>query len=333
MIECSSLLALTIIADYIFADPKNKFHPVRFIGNIIQYIETVLIRIGFTNFLGGITLLTLSLTVVLSLIFILYFISLKTLYPLHFILLLFLFYSSIGFRSLILYANEITTKLRNNKLELARATLSNIVGRDVTGLDQTGIATAAIESVSENFVDGILSPIFWFLAGCFVGHYFTLHLIFGITFVYLFRVTNTLDSMVGYKNKKYEMFGKASARFDDLLNFIPARLSILIIPLSAFFLGMDAKSSLRISLRDRLKHTSPNAAHPESSVAGALNIRLGGPTQYSSRIVKKQWLGEEFNEATINDIISATKLINVASIISTVLGITLFLLWGFLNGF
>ena len=320
MISSALLLLLSVGADYLFADPQYKLHPVRLIGNIIGKTENGLRRIGLNRFGGGIILLLFSLFIVISCVVLLYFISVQFVEPLTFLLLLFLFYSAIGFRSLLLYSKEIAKHLRSKNFKLAKQSLSNIVGRDVELLDETEIIKATIESVAENFVDGILSPIFWFTIGSVIGNYFQLQLLFGISFVYLYRITNTLDSMVGYRNEKYELFGKASAWFDDILNFIPARLSVIIISFSAMLIGLDAKSSLRIAKKDRLNHTSPNSAHSESAVAGALNVKLGGSVYYPFGVVHKKHIGKEFKCASLTDIINASKLIGLSAIVSTIFG-------------
>ncbi len=127
--------------------------------------------------------------------------------------------------------------------------------------------------------------------------------------------------MVGYRNEKYELFGKVSARFDDILNYIPARLSIFIISFSAMLIGFDAKSSLRIAKRDRLNHTSPNSAHPESAVAGALNVKLGGSVYYPFGVVHKKHIGNEFEFASLIDMMNASKLLGLSAIISTMVGL------------
>ncbi len=326
MISSAFLLLLSVGADFLFADPQYKLHPVRLIGNIIIKIENGLRRIGLNGFWGGVILISFSLSAVLSIVVLLYFLFLIFFQPLILPLLLFLFYSAIGFRGLLLYLKEITKHLQNKNINHAKKSLSNIVGRDVELLNEPEIIKATIESVAENFVDGILSPIFWFTIGSFIGNYFQLQLLFGISFVYIYRVTNTLDSMVGYRNEKYELFGKVSAIFDDILNYIPARLSVFIISFSAMLIGFDAKSSLKIARRDRFNHASPNSAHPESAVAGALNVKLGGSVYYPFGVVHKKYIGNEYKCASFTDIINASKLLGLSAIISTMVGFLILVL-------
>jgi len=324
MTDSIILLTLSVLGDFIFADPEYKFHPVRVIGKIILSIEKLLFKIKLNNILGG-TLLTLfSNLIVVFIIFLLSFISLNINYYLHFALLIFFLYSAIGFESLVHYSKTIFQLLKSNEIDSARKVLANIVGRETSELNKTEIIKATIESISENFVDGILSPIFWFVIGSNIGAFFNSHLLFGILFVYFYRTTNTLDSIVGYRNKKYELFGKPSAKLDDILNFIPARISILIISFSAILVNLDAKKSFTIALRDRLKHKSPNSAHPESATAGALNIKLGGPTKYSFGLTKKEWLGKEFRNVLLDDLLKTIRLMNVAVLVTLLLGILVF---------
>ncbi len=176
MISSALLLFLSAGADFLFADPQYKLHPVRLIGNIILIIENGLRRIGLNGFWGGAILLLLSLSVAISIVVSLYFVLVLFFQPLVFLSLLFLFYSAIGFRGLLLYSKEIAKHLQNKNLNKAKQSLSNIVGRDVELLNEIEIIKATIESVAENFVDGILSPIFWFTIGSFVGDYFHLQL-------------------------------------------------------------------------------------------------------------------------------------------------------------
>ena len=321
MIEATSILLLAALADYLIADPEYNFHPVRIIGYIISKIECGLYSIGLNAFGGGVLLLLFSNVIVITIISSIYLFVIFTNHILSLFAVAFFLYSAIGFKSLLLYANKIYLQIKNNEIYKARKTLINIVGRDVTSLNEEEIVKATIESVAENFVDGFLSPIFWFCIGVFVGSFGELQLLLGIVFAYIYRVTNTLDSMVGYRNKKYELFGKASAKFDDLLNYITARASIPIISLAAFLINADWKESIGIAIQDRLKHKSPNSAHPESAVAGALNVKLGGATYYSFGIVEKKWLGEKFNYPKVNDLNRAVKLITVSALISLLIGI------------
>ncbi len=314
MIELHFLLPIAVVADFLFADPQYRLHPIRIIGHIIHRIELYLQSIGLNGLFGGVLLFLFSNLIVLSLLYGILDVALYVGNIFYLFIVTFFLYSAIGFESLLQYARKISYLLSKNEVGKARETLSNIVGRDVTELNETEIIKAAIESVSENYVDGFLAPIFWFAVGFWVGSYFELQIPFSLLSIYLYKATNTLDSMVGYRNIKYELFGKASAKFDDLLNFIPARLSVFVISTTALFVGLDAKSSCLIAKQDRLKHSSPNSAHSESAVAGALNIRLGGPTHYSFGLVNKPYLAERFQNPHLRDLIKSVRLIKGSAV-------------------
>ncbi|NIQ91600.1 MAG: cobalamin biosynthesis protein, partial [Deltaproteobacteria bacterium] len=179
-------------------------------------------------------------------------------------------------------------------LTQARTELQKIVGRDTSNLNSEGVARGAVESVAENFVDGVLSPIFWYSLIAVFSHLFgcPAPAAAGVVGMFAFKTISTLDSMVGYRRQHYLLFGRPAARLDDWANFLPARLSLIILSIGAVLSGEKAWAGWKTSRRDRLKHPSPNAGHSESFVAGALGIRLGGPTVYQEETVEKPWLGD-----------------------------------------
>jgi adenosylcobinamide-phosphate synthase len=183
-------------------------------------------------------------------------------------------------------------------LTQARTELQKIVGRDTSNLNPEGVARGAVESVAENFVDGVLSPMFWYSLIAVFSHVFgcPAPAAAGIVGMLSFKAISTLDSMVGYRSGHYLFFGRPAARLDDLANFLPARLSLIILSIGAVLSGEKAWAGWNISRRDRLKHPSPNAGHSESFVAGALGIKLGGPTVYQEHTVDKPWLGDADEE-------------------------------------
>ena len=192
-----------------------------------------------------------------------------------------------------------------------------IVGRDVRSLDKQGVSRAGVETLAENFVDGFLSPLFWFLSGGFLGGLFALpQVITAVGFMLGFKVVNTLDSMVGYRDERFFNMGWAGAKLDDLMNFLPARISLFILFLGASVSGLHPVDGLRVAVRDRLKHDSPNAAHPESFAAGALRVRLGGPATYGKGMRNKPWLGEEYPDPSPGHVRKAGLLIQCSAWIS-----------------
>jgi len=202
---------------------------------------------------------------------------------------------------------------RNKKLDNSRRAVSLIVGRDTAGLDETGVTKAAVETVAENTSDGIIAPLFYMILG-------------GGALSVMYKAVNTLDSMLGYKNDKYMHFGSASAIQDDYWNFIPSRLSALLICASAFCLKMDHKNAFRIWKRDRLKHESPNSAQTESACAGALDIQLAGDASYFGHIKHKDTIGDPIRPVDKEDIKRACWLMYASTFIMILIGSVLRLL-------
>ena len=193
-------------------------------------------------------------------------------------------------------------------IENSRKYLSWIVGRDTKELSFEKIDKAVVETVAENTSDGVVAPLIFMAVG-------------GAPLAFLYKGVNTLDSMVGYKNDRYLYFGRASAKLDDLLNFIPARLTGLAMCLGAFFTGLDWRTAFRIYRRDRKNHSSPNSAHPESACAGALNIQLGGDAYYFGKLYRKKTIGDDTRPVNSGDIKLAIRLMYAASVICLVLAL------------
>jgi len=198
--------------------------------------------------------------------------------------------------------------LRERKLEKARAAVSMIVGRDTGCLDEEGVAKAAIETVAENTSDGVIAPMLYTAVG-------------GPVLGFLYKAINTMDSMIGYKNDKYIYFGRAAAKLDDLVNFIPARISACLM-IAASCLGgkeFSGKGACRIYIRDRRNHASPNSAQTESVCAGALGIRLAGDASYFGKIVKKPYIGDAVRAVEYEDIRRANRLMYLTAWFSEIL--------------
>ena len=311
MTHAVSILLLAFALDLLLGDPPFRFHPVRLMGVAIGVLEKVLLRLGLSGLVGGTLLVSgligLSIGTYATTRFLL-----GVLNPwLASALDLYLIYSSLALTDLIRHALPVGTALDNNDLMEARVTLQGIVGRDTTYLDRSGVARGAVESVAENFVDGVLSPIFWYATGAILCKIlgFTDPTAGAVCLILSFKAINTLDSMVGYRHSHYALFGRPSARLDDLANLLPARVSLVILFLGSLLSGENAQAGWRISLRDRLQHTSPNAGHPESFVAGALGIRLGGPSVYKEKKVDKPWLGDGDEEVGAGHIRRCCRLV------------------------
>ncbi len=199
-------------------------------------------------------------------------------------------------RSLFEHVAAVGRALQADGLAAGRQAVAKIVGRDPETLDEYGVARAAIESLFENFSDGVIAPAFWYL-------------LLGLPGLFAYKTANTLDSMIGHRSPKYLYFGWAAARLDDALNWIPARLTALLIGLAALVLpGARAGAAIRTALADARKHRSLNAGWPEAAAAGALGIALGGPRRYAGTVMNEPWLGEGRARVTIADIGSALTL-------------------------
>ena len=293
MIYAAAILVAALVLDLILGDPPFSFHPVRLIGSTITTLEKLFLRLGWSGLIGG--ALLVSGTVVVSLgLYLAVRSFLDRLHPfLASALDLYLAYSFLALKDLLNHATPVAQALAEGDLNRARTALQKIVGRDTSNLDTQGVARGAVESVAENFVDGVLSPMFWYTFVASFSHLFGCPspAAAGVFGMLTFKVISTLDSMVGYRSDHYLLFGRPAARLDDVANFLPARLSLIILYMGAVFSEERARDGWKIALRDRRKHPSPNAGHPESFVAGTLGIKLGGPAVYQEGIVDKPWLG------------------------------------------
>ena len=293
MNTCIIVLAAAFVVDRVLGDPHYGLHPVRLIGRLIGGLESGIRRLGLDSRFGGTLLLVLTVLAVVV-VYGTARIGLSSLHAAAPVALdIFILYSCIAQRDMERHATPIAKALREGETEKARELVSGIVGRDVSGLDAAGIARAVVESVAEGFLDGFFSPLCWFVAGAAATRLLNMAPLPTATgMVLVYRVVNTLDSMVGYRNERYGRLGWASANADDALNFLPARMALPLMVPAAALCGLDAIAGWRIALRDRLKHASPNSAHTESFAAGALGVRLGGPTLYPHGTVEKPWIGD-----------------------------------------
>jgi adenosylcobinamide-phosphate synthase len=201
--------------------------------------------------------------------------------------------------------------LNEGDLNKARTSLSRIVGRDTANLDEREIVRATVETVAENIVDGIISPLFYALLG-------------GAPLAMAYKAVNTLDSMVGYKNKRYIHFGRAAAKIDDAANYIPARLSVVFLVMAGWVSGHDPVKTWNIAIRDGRKNASPNSGIPEAAVAGALGVRLGGLNCYDSIAVQKPYIGDDSNHLNKLHIKEAIKIAYITSALFVITGAVLF---------
>lgn len=275
-----------VILDLLLGDPRRLPHPVVGIGKMISALEKVLRRLFRDERLGGAVLLVGTVGGVLGSTY-LAVRGARALHPsIGFAVSAWLAYTCLALRSLHLESKLVADRLMAGDLEGARHYLSRIVGRDTEHLNEPEIWRALVETVAENTSDGVIAPLFYLMLG-------------GPALGLAYKAVNTLDSMVGYKNDRYLQFGRASARFDDLANWLPARITGALMVAAAPLAGLSGRNALRIMLRDGGNHSSPNSGIPEAAAAGALGVKLGGANSYFGTIVEKPAIGDMFNELTI----------------------------------
>ncbi|MBN1905867.1 MAG: cobalamin biosynthesis protein CobD [Deltaproteobacteria bacterium] len=310
------ILISGFLFDLILGDPNYRYHPVRIIGRLIELLHYFFkgrsLNMRFSGVLLALVTILISVSVY-SIIIMLFNMAHPTL---TILMNIYFVYSLIALKDLFKHSLPVTEALKNNDLIKARESVAMIVGRDVNSLDEKGVIRAAIETLAENFVDGFLSPVFWYCIGCIIGILIDIDPVFsGVIFLIIFKVASTLDSMVGHKTEELIEIGWAGARLDDLMNFIPARLSLIMLFFGTLFSALHPLSGLKISFRDRLKHDSPNSAHSESFVAGAIRSRLGGPVRYSEGLKEKPWLGAEFPDPELMDINRVIRLLRITALL------------------
>lgn len=219
-------------------------------------------------------------------------------------------YQIFATKSLKVESDRVYIALKDKGLEAGRKAVSMIVGRDTQNLTEEGVTKAAVETVAENTSDGVIAPLFYMLIG-------------GAVLGFTYKAINTMDSMVGYKNDKYQWFGTAAAKLDDVVNFIPARVSAVLMILAAYLTGMDGKNAARIFRRDRFNHKSPNSAQTEAVMAGALDVQLAGDAWYFGKLHKKPTIGDPVREMELLDIRRSHKLLYGTAMLGLILGIIL----------
>ncbi len=272
-----------LLLDALLGDPRWLPHPVQLIGWMALKTEKFFrIVIGHEKTAGVVTVIVVLAVTGISGWGLIHLAGAIHSYGDEAVSVL-LLYTCFASRDLIDHSREVHEALKNEDLDEARKRVGLIVGRDTAGLDEPGVVKAAVESVAENTVDGVTAPLFWAVVAGPLG-------------VLLYKTVNTLDSTFGYKNKRYLYFGWASARLDDLVNWLPARITGGIMVVAAFFCRLSATNAWRVFRRDRNKHTSPNAGQNEAPMAGALGIQLGGPSIYSGRVVVKPAIGDDLHQ-------------------------------------
>ncbi|KAB1439891.1 adenosylcobinamide-phosphate synthase CbiB [Candidatus Galacturonibacter soehngenii] len=304
-------VVLGFILDLIIGDPFGSFHPICAIGNTISFFKKK-IRAFFPSnrvgeLIGGIILCFIVVFLSTIVPFLLLFVGYRIHFNLGFVIETIFCYQILATKSLRTESMKVYDALSDPDLEKARHAVSMIVGRDTSALSKEGIIKASVETVAENTTDGVIAPLFFMMIG-------------GPVFGFFYKAVNTLDSMVGYKNEENLYFGRMSAKLDDVLNFIPARISALLMIAASFLCGYDAKNAWYIFKRDRLKHASPNSAQTESVCAGALNIQLAGNAYYFGKLYEKKTIGDAKKDLEPLDI----KRVNRLMYVTAYLGVLVF---------
>lgn len=300
-------LVLGFFIDLLVGDPRWLYHPVRIIGHGISFLEKHL-RTCFpktekgeqrAGFLLVILICAGSAAVPFGILYLAYRIHLVFGICLEILMC----YQMLAVKSLKDESMRVFEELKKGDLEGARYAVSMIVGRDTRTLDEAGVTKAAVETVAENTSDGIIAPLFYMAIG-------------GPVLMFFYKGVNTMDSMVGYKNEKYLNFGRYAAKFDDIMNYIPARISAWLMIAASYMCGFDGKNAAKIYIRDRYNHASPNSAQTEAVMAGALDIQLAGNAYYFGKLYEKPTIGDNIRPVESQDIQRANRLLYVSAAVA-----------------
>ncbi len=294
------IIGIAYLLDLIFGDPHWLPHPICLIGNTISFLEKKIRKCIKNELLGGGLLVVLVLALSYVLPFTILFALGKWNHILAVVLETYFCYQILAVKSLKTESMKVYYPLVNGDLQQARKYLSYIVGRDTEKLDQKSVIRATVETIAENTTDGVIAPLLFMAIG-------------GAPLAFLYKAINTMDSMIGYKNEKYILFGRCAAKLDDVANFIPARLAAVLMILASGILRLDFRGAVKIFVRDRYQHKSPNSAQTESVCAGALRVQLAGDAFYFGKPVHKPTIGDALREIVPEDIIVTNRLMYVTS--------------------
>ena len=307
MIVDISLIVMAYCLDLLLGDPERWIHPVRLMGKAITVLQKALRHMAHSACAlkwAGLGLWIIVVGGSYSLTYLIIEISNACFGEgIAYLFTLYLAYTTLATKSLKEAAMRVFTPLQQGNLDTARQQLSYIVGRDTAQLDDQHIIRATVETVAENTVDGVIAPLFYLAIG-------------GAPLAIAYKAVNTLDSMVGHRNEKYQSIGYVSAKMDDVANLIPARLAWIVLSCAAFLLRLDGYRALRIGWRDRYQHLSPNSAWSEATVAGALGIQLGGASYYAGECIHKPFIGDQQRPIRPLNIIDSIQLLYTASLLT-----------------
>ena len=295
-------ITLAVALDMLLGDPQWLPHPVRWMGTAIERLEPRFRALACRPLVSGALMVTLLVTSVWIVCLLLVRWPLSVHPVAGIVVQAIMIYACISARSLADAALAVGKALGQSGLVAGRRAVSMIVGRETDRLDEKGVTRAAVETVAENLVDGVVSPLFFAVLG-------------GAPLAMAYKMINTLDSMIGYKNERYLQFGRFAARLDDVANFIPARLSVPVIALAAQLLNGRGRATIATAWQDGRAHASPNAGYPEAAFAGALAMWMGGANHYHGRRVDKPIIGRRYADARPAHIRQACRLMLTTSLL------------------
>jgi adenosylcobinamide-phosphate synthase len=304
-------LGFAVLVDLAVGDPTYRWHPIRLIGRTLTAFENGLRRLGADGYIGGIALFAVLAVIwpggLSAVVLAAGLLSSWIGWFIHG----FIVYSLLALGDLLRHVWRVEQALARNDLATARAEIGHLVGRDTEVMDAAACRRAAVESLSENLTDGFTSPLFWYLIG-------------GLPGLVLFKVVSTMDSMVGYKTPRYLEFGWCGARLDDAMNYLPARLTWLLIGgVAAVLPRLSGRKALIVGLRQHSVLPGPNSGWSEAATAGAIQRRLVGPIWMQRRLVTDTWLGDVTDPplTTHDDVTLALVLVTVSGIVAAAISI------------
>ena len=303
-------------ADLFIGDPYWLFHPVRWIGQFILFLESRLLKPESASKQKTKGLILLLLVSGVS--FVIPFVILKLAFGVHTLLGLFIesfmIYQIFATKCLDVETKKVYIALKNGDIREARKAISFLVSRDTDDMSVEDIIKASIETIAENLGDGVIAPMFFVVIG-------------GAPLGWYYKSVNTLDSMVGYKNDKFNYYGYCSAKWDDVLNYIPARLTAIFILMAGFVLRFNLRNGIAMLKRDKNNHASPNSAYPESAAAGLLDIQLGGKASYFGEVSLKPTMGDANKKLEVNDLYKIKQLLYTTSVIGLFVLLSIKSIW------
>lgn len=313
-------LILAIFIDWALGDPPKWPHPIVYMGKWIKFLENNIRKnLNSRMKIGGFLLVILAIGAVILLSKLILAIAININLYLYYAIYVYLIYASLAGKCLkdevmkIYKSIDLKEDIRETRIKIGY-----LVGRDTSELTEKEIIRASVETAAENIIDGVLAPIFFYIMGSIFGQ--------GVIFILVYKMINTMDSMIGYKNERYKDIGFCAAKLDDIANYIPARIGSVAILIAGFLCKRDIKRGIMTLKRDRRNHKSPNCGYPEASVAGLLRIQLGGNNVYFGEIVEKPTIGDAIVELENEHIKDSCQLIYISEVVFVILlmGVILF---------